>query len=508
MPSKIQSPAGSPGTSPERRGPGGLPEMPQRVVNRLLLLVLLGLLGMPPAPPPLGAIQPLWGEASHLQRLKSYAAAVEVYERIAGLTPQDPAPLLAIGDIYRAQHRWPLAEDAFNRALVRAGDSTHALAGLATARWEQGDRSRAIWLWEAALAAPSTSPPEPGSYLSSLRVRLALAYLDTDRPVDAEAMLQQELASADNPAAHLLLAMMRAAEDTNSARRELAAIPDDAPPAQVDARDYLLAAIEQAEAAGSAAGAAKSLGLAFVQIEEWQLARLALERALKLEPNDAQAMAFLGHTQAQLGRPAFSHLTTAIKAQPDWPLGHYLLGLYFLKQGVYAPAAEELQAALRLDPGNAQAQVDLAKAYVGLGDYTAAEESLLAAVKASPDELAFHLALVGFYADHIFGATERGVAAAGTAVELAPNNAQARDMLGWMYFLAGDPAQARSHLEHALRLEPELASAHYHLGLLHKSMGAEEGAESAFARAVDLDTDGFYRDRAQTALREMRRDTQ
>jgi tetratricopeptide (TPR) repeat protein len=76
-------------------------------------------------------------------------------------------------------------------------------------------------------------------------------------------------------------------------------------------------------------------------------------------------------------------------------------------------------------------------------------------------------------------------------------------MLGWMYFLAGDSSQAQLHLESALQLNPELASTYYHLGVLRKALGEDEAAQFAFLRAIDLDTDGFYRSQAQKALREM-----
>lgn len=464
-----------------------------QVINKFILLVLLvGLLWMPVVPPPVGAIPPLWAEAADLRALKSYAAAVEAYEEIALFSPRDPEPLLAIGEIYLIQHRWPLAEDAFNRALARDGGNGRALAGLASARWEQGDRWRAVTLWEAALAHESDLP--------GVRVRLALAYLDLGRLTEAAAMLRDELAWANNPVAHLYLAMMQALDDADGARRELAAIPDGGPAAVVAARDYLLAALDEAEAAGSAAEAAKSLGLALVQIEEWGLARAALERALTLDPSDAEAMAYLGHAEAQLGRPAFAHLSAAVAAQADWPLGRYLLGLYYLKQEAYEFAAEEFRATLRLDADNAQARVDLARAYVGLGQYLTAEEMLVKAVEAEPEDLSFHMALVHFYADHVFRVADRGLAAAHAAADLAPDDPHARDMLGWTYFLAGDARRALLHLDSALRLEPELVSAHYHLGVVRSALGEEEAAHFAFSRAIDLDTGGFYRDRAQKAV--------
>jgi len=477
----------------------------KRLPNRLLLAVLLVLSGMPAISPPTGALEPLWAEAAELRALKSYAAAVEVYEQVAILASHDPEPLVAIGEIYLTQNRWALAEDAFNRALARDGENANALAGLATARWEQGDRLRAVRLWEAALArAPThTTQSEQEDDLSTIRLRLALAYLDTDRLADAEGMFRQEVAHSDHPAAHLYLAMMQATEQPSGAQRELEAIADDGPPVVVAARDYLLQATEEFEAANTAAEGAKSMGLAFVQIEEWQLARVALEQALMLDPTDAEAMAFLGHAEAQLGRPAFTHLAGAVESNPDWPLGHYLLGLYYLKQEAHEYAVEEFHVALRLDPGNAQALADLARAYVDQGQYLDAEQALVKAVESAPKDLIFHSALVHFYADHTFRVSDRGLAAARAAAELAPDDPQVRDMLGWMYFLAGDPAQARLHLEGALRLDPELASAHYHLGILHDALGEEEAAKFALLRAIDLDTGGFYRGQAQKTLRDM-----
>jgi len=476
---------------PRRGAKTRMTEVAGQGIRAVILLVLLGMLGVPVAPPPVGAIAPLWAEAADLQRLKSYAAAVAVYEQIATLTPHDPDPLLSIGEIYLTQHRWPLAEDAFNRALARDGANAQALAGLAWARWGQGDRLQAVKLWETALAH---SPN-----LARARLRLALAYLDLDRLLKAETLLRRHLNETDDPVAHLYLAMMQALTDASAARRELAAIPDGGPSQVVAARDYWLAALDQAEGAPSAAERLKSLGLALAQSEEWSLAQAALTQALSLNPTDAETMAFLGHVEAQRGRPAFEHLAAAVKARPEWPLGHYLLGLYYRQQGAYDFAVEEFRVALSLDPGNAQAWADLGQTYVAQGQYLMAEEALAKAVESAPEDVTFHLALVHFYADHTFRVGERGLAAAQAAADLAPDNPQVRDLLGWMYFLAGDPRQARLHLDSALHLDPELASAYYHLGVVRKALGQTEAARFAFLRAIDLDTDGFYRKRAQKA---------
>lgn len=491
--------------SPVQDKPARISHITKQIGSRLLLVILFVLLGTPAIPPPAGAIEALWAEAKDLQERRSYAAAVEVYEQIATLDPRNAEPLLVIGGIYLAQHRWPLAEDAFNRALSRDGEMAEAWDGLARARWEQGDRLHAVSLWESAVAHWSHDPKRggPDAELSDIRIRLALAYLDMDQAANAEAMLRQEAETFNTPTAHLYLAMMQATERPAASRRELGAIRQDAPKAVVAARDYFLEALDRADMADTTAEAARAMGLAFVQVGEWQLAHAALEQALIRDPADTEATAFLGHTRSQLGRPAFVYLAKATEDQPDWALGHYLLGLYYLKQGAHASAAQEFQTTLRLDPGNAQALADLARVYIEKGQYMAAEEALLQAVASEPEDAVFHSALVHLYADHAFQVSPKGLAAAQAAVALTPDDAQVHDMLGWIYFLAGDPQQARVHLESALGLDPELASAHYHLGILRQVVGQEEAARYALLRAIDLDTDGFYRSQAQKALSEI-----
>jgi tetratricopeptide (TPR) repeat protein len=51
-------------------------------------------------------------------------------------------------------------------------------------------------------------------------------------------------------------------------------------------------------------------------------------------------------------------------------------------------------------------------------------------------------------------------------------------------------------------LEPDLARAHYHLGALCAARGYVEAAQRAYQRAIDLDTEGLYRQRAEKASEE------
>ncbi len=94
--------------------------------------------------------------------------------------------------------------------------------------------------------------------------------------------------------------------------------------------------------------------------------------------------------------------------------------------------------------------------------------------------------------------------AAEAAVALAPGDARAQDLLGWAYHLAGRHAEAEQALVKALALAPDLVSARYHLGSLYASTGRPDPARQHLQRAADLDTGGYYRERAEALLRDLR----
>jgi tetratricopeptide (TPR) repeat protein len=475
------------------------------ILKWVVLAGLLAGLSAPAGPPAPGAAAVLAQAAADLRAIRSYSAAIEAYERLARLVPGDPAPLQSIGDIYLAQHRWLPAADAFNRALACRPDGGPAAAGLAAAYWGQGDARQAVTWWEKAL--------QDDPQLAEARLRLAVADLQLERRPEAEvnlrAILQSsgtsQAAGSSSPeivaSAQLYLAMLLALDDPDQARRQLAT-PPEAPPAILANRDYLLTVLDRLGTAGSPAEAARLLGLAYVQLGQWSLACQALERALAFDGTDAEALAFLGHAEAQLGRPALLHLQAAVAARPAWSTGHYLLGLYYRQQQSYDLAAAELATGLEQEPGNAQAWLDLARVYVSSSRYADAEEALRKAVETAPHELAFQLALVGFYAEHSFQVIEGGLPAAENAARSAPDNPQLRDWLGWLYLLAGDAPRARLHLMSALQLDSGRAGTYYHLGVLYKISGQQEAAQLAFRRAVDLDGEGWYRERALVALRD------
>jgi tetratricopeptide (TPR) repeat protein len=84
-------------------------------------------------------------------------------------------------------------------------------------------------------------------------------------------------------------------------------------------------------------------------------------------------------------------------------------------------------------------------------------------------------------------------------VDLAPENAEAVETLGWAYHLAGQSALAVGPLERALQVARS-ARVHYRLGEVYRALGQVEEARGHLQAAVDLDWTGMVGERARETL--------
>ncbi|MCB9653953.1 MAG: DnaJ domain-containing protein [Deltaproteobacteria bacterium] len=74
-----------------------------------------------------------------------------------------------------------------------------------------------------------------------------------------------------------------------------------------------------------------------------------------------------------------------------------------------------------------------------------------------------------------------------TAVELAPENGEARLRLAYNLLMGGrEPHEANPHVHKAVQLRPNEPEAHFLLGLCYEKSGMEKAAVRAYGRAVEL----------------------
>jgi tetratricopeptide (TPR) repeat protein len=275
--------------------------------------------------------------------------------------------------------------------------------------------------------------------------------------------------------------------------------------AQTDLAAELLSVLERPDALDNPAYVQALLGRVLFEAREWALASHHFEQALHLDPSYPDAHAYLGYALDQMGYPseAWPHLLMAVSWAPDSAVTHIFLGMHYDSQGDSAAARAEYEAAYDLDPANPATCIAIGRTWAGEGRYVAAEIWLTAAVSLQPEDPALWEILSHFYLDHTITFAGQATDATARLLELAPDDAQAHDLRGWAAFQAGDYTVAETYLLQALDLDPTLASAYYHYGMLLEAQGDSQGARAAFVRSVDLDTTGALLPLIERALGEI-----
>jgi protein O-GlcNAc transferase len=429
-------------------------------------------------------------QAESHRAAREYGAALEAYQQAARLNPESAQPWQRTGEILLAQHRFDRAAVALREA-ERLGGGVDTFLALGESYAGHGDWTAATQAWLRALAA---APNDARVYLALAQASIAQSLFDQAiQWLDRVLELQPDGDQA--AAAHALLGRLLIGDDPDRAAEHLRQAGD----------EDMLAVLAAADTEPEPARRALLLGAAFLQRDELTLARRHLEQAIALAPADAEAYAYLGHVLDRLGvtDTARETLQHALELDPDSALAYYFLGLHDRQVGNLDAAQVALWEALRRDPENAAMRVAMGQTFADLGDYPHAEEWYRGAVEVAPEDLNFHLLLVHFYLDHLYRVEAGGLPAAQAAAALAPDDARTQDLLGWAYHLAGRHAEGELALTQALALDPDLVSAHYHLGSLLSSIGQQESARQHLQRAADLDTTGYYRLRAETLLAEL-----
>jgi tetratricopeptide (TPR) repeat protein len=438
------------------------------------------------------------GDAHAARQEYSYAASA--YRGAATLRPDSPVPLLRLGDTFLAQAWYGRAQAALLVAHRKGGWTPDLRLRLGRLYLGMGLEEEAIVQWELALAK------DP--HLAEARLQLGWAYLRRERWDDAWAVFEAILFRWDDAhrqrwqGGHYGLGVLSAPEDPVVALRHLqiaAAGPDRTTSGRAIA---LGAVLEQVMSTPDPTHAAALLGQGYVGAEVWPLARRALAQAVAVEPEYAEALAYLGHSLDHLGHTAEAerHLQRATQLAPTTTLPRFLLGLYYRRHGRPREAVFQFRQALKLDPYDAALYAELGKTWLAERNYIDAESAFRAAVKLAPGNMDFQLLLARFYVDNLIKVRTHGLQVAHDAAWFDPENAQAFDILGWAYYLVGYLEEAERTLSRAVILDPDLASARYHLAVVRRQRGQLVAADVQFWRAIDLDRTGFYRSQAMKAL--------
>lgn len=226
----------------------------------------------------------------------------------------------------------------------------------------------------------------------------------------------------------------------------------------------------------------------------FDLAGDAFGRALALDPDNAYARGRLALSLAAAGRgdEARAALEKALAVRGDDLSCLWTLGCLELRQGRPALAATHFTAMRKADPGNVRGTLGLGLAALQSGR-RAAGVALLAETQAaeSRDPLVRFLTGLAYW---MLDAPANARLELEAALELAPRDTAALELLGLVYRRQGKAALARNAWEQALSVDSNAAGARFFLSRLAEDEGLAAAladrpgeARRAYERALSID---------------------
>jgi Flp pilus assembly protein TadD len=209
--------------------------------------------------------------------------------------------------------------------------------------------------------------------------------------------------------------------------------------------------------------------LAQLQIQNKNLDQAAAtaQKAMQMNPGDAEAVMLFAQLQANRGQVA-----NAIGAWEQWLNAHpndagalAILGTLEESRGDIAKAEAYYRKSLQIQPQQPIAANNLAYRMLQNGENV---------------DVALTLAQ--------------------TARQSTPNSPSTADTLAWAYYYKGTYAFARDLLEEAVKADPNNAAMQYHLGMVYGKLKDKNNAALHLKKAVSLAPDSPAAKDAKTAL--------
>jgi Flp pilus assembly protein TadD len=342
-------------------------------------------------------------------------------------------------------------------------------------------------------------PDETAYYQALLR-----HYWNQNDLTSARSVLEEwiELGGED-PQSYLQLGILLAAtqpEDAIDPLRKAQQLSEE----PIPLASALIRAIEDAREANLPAYTLASVGQTLTRYTEWTPAVWAFEAALALDPEYAQAHAYLGLALDRSGQDGFEHMQTAVSEQPQNPLAYALLAYHWQMKAQPTIAKIYLEIAARLDATNPAISAQLAQVFADLGDLEAAKNALRISVTLAPEDAQFWYLLARFSIERGIEIQTLGIPAARNALLLDRQNPAGLVLLGFAHLTLGNFDLAERLLWRAVQMNPMLAETQYYLGLLRRMQGDPDRARAAWEYARLLDPDGVIGELAGRMIQTLR----
>ncbi len=206
-----------------------------------------------------------------------------------------------------------------------------------------------------------------------------------------------------------------------------------------------------------------------------------LRRALRADPNNVDALYYLGQVSVIMSQLEFQQLYAMA---PDSARVHQLLAESHRAQEKLDEAEKEYQAALKANP-------QLVEVLVALGNLTRSkfqfEEAISYYAGALEIEPGNYDAAYGLGASYLYKQeAPKAIRYFRRALSVDPQSSACRLALGDALLRDGQASEAATELKAAIALEPKMRQAYTLLGRAHQRLGQRDQAQIAFKKAQEL----------------------
>jgi tetratricopeptide (TPR) repeat protein len=202
-----------------------------------------------------------------------------------------------------------------------------------------------------------------------------------------------------------------------------------------------------------------------------------LDHASRLSPNDLNLLDLRGRAYQAVAKQIYQRM---YQLAPDSWQVHQARARLFEEDQRHKEAAEEYEAALRLNPGNLNLYDELAQEYRRIGDLDQVEHTFVREKQEAPDDPRTLLNLASIQIER--GRASEGLPLVQQVLKTEPNNPQAYFYLGRGLADIDHGPEAITALERYLSLQPKgdlRGQAYYTLSRLYRKLQKPEEAQKA-----------------------------
>ncbi len=433
--------------------------------------------------------------------------ALEIYEKILAIAPDNSTVRLRLGYLYSQQGRYKEGEDTVKMMLIKDPDSYFALLYLARSAVQSGDFDTAALFYEKILAQQWSFElvyemiEFYGKREQYKRVEQLYSSILKKEPENEQAALGR---------VHSLLLLNQEQE----ALAELTRIrafsnkPTDidliSSRVFIQTRNFDKANVLLEKIIAKADSAAARYMLAVIRYEA-DKREAALAHLRKISPDDEEfdnSIALQAKILIELDRtPEAITLVKKLINNPDrrQPFYYSLLAGIYVNQQELTAGHDILKTGIELYPEDVQLAFEFALLLEKEDKQSEAIARMEKVLEMQSDHVEALNYLGYIWADNNVH-LDKALVYINKAITLKPDNGFIMDSLGWVYFRMGELEKARTALEQAIILQPEDPYIHEHMGDIYQKTGQKDKALEAWQKSRRLFKDQEMKDKMQKKI--------